>query len=640
MIQVHQNRKSRYVSTVTFVVSTLLMLLVFFFEMVSQIAAGTVSYLLISLITLWLLRTTRLILLTGAISTVFLFSTFFLPFVHSDIDPGIVVNRIIAIIVVWLAVISTFRFRRLYRDEQTERTQLRALVKHANEGILLFDKAGRIFVANPAAERIFGYEQGELASRTIDDLVPSRSSRAHAAHVRGFLENPSARSMGRNLKGRRKDGSEFHVDVSLSHFYDGSDLVVMAFVLDATERVEHEALIQANLKLVNAYNQELEVKVKQRTAELEAANRELIKSQAVYHSMARNFPDGFIGIMDHNLKYVLVDGQELNNLGKGLGADMHDGVFDRIHNTIVTYNNGVIGKVFNGETVSFDVEIDGTFYNTSAVPIAGPDSAINECVVVVKNISAQKNLERELVKTLEKEKELSALKSRFVTMASHEFRTPVTTILTSAFLLEHYTGQQLENEKKKHLDRIKRSVHGITELLNDFLSLGKLEEGVVQATYKPVNLKEFGEELLQEVSLVKKENQQIAFEFQGRESDVFIDKQLVRNILLNLLSNAIKYSPVSSTIGMKIAVTGDQIELKVSDQGIGIPEEEQKFVFRRFFRAKNATDIQGTGLGLNIVKRYVKLLKGRIEFQSKSPGGTVFTVTLPVGTPAPIDLEA
>ncbi|MFZ6014412.1 MAG: sensor histidine kinase, partial [Bacteroidota bacterium] len=184
--------------------------------------------------------------------------------------------------------------------------------------------------------------------------------------------------------------------------------------------------------------------------------------------------------------------------------------------------------------------------------------------------------------------------------------------------------------KKKHLERIKRSVHGLTELLNDFLSLGKLEEGIVQVVFKPINLRVLGEELLQEVSLIKKEDQKVVFEFNGDEAEILIDKHLVRNILLNLLSNAIKYSPVSSTITLTISVTFKNVKLKVSDQGIGIPTDEQKFIFKRFFRANNTSDIQGTGLGLNIVRRYVKLLNGQIKFHSQVNKGTVFIVTLPL----------
>lgn len=392
---------------------------------------------------------------------------------------------------------------------------------------------------------------------------------------------------------------------------------------------ENKALIEANLVTTRDHSKALDAMVKQRTAELEAMNQKLVKSQMLYRSMARNFPDGIIGVMDQDMKYLLVDGKGLAALGLDAATVIGDRIFDSIHQAMTTYAEGALKKVFHGETISFDLEIEGKYYNVSSTPINHSAGPIKEILVVIKNVSSQKQLERELVRTLAREKELNSLKSRFVTMASHEFRTPLTTILSSAFLLENYTGDRLESEKKKHIDRIKRSVHGLTDLLNDFLSLGKLEEGMVEVSYKPIKLRDFVAELLQEVSLVKKEGQQIVMEFRGDQDEILMDRQLLRNILLNLLSNAIKYSPVASTIGLEVTTVPHKLKLSVRDEGIGIPVAEQRYIFKRFFRANNTSDIQGTGLGLNIVKRYVKLLKGNIYFNSVLNKGTTFTVTLP-----------
>lgn len=392
---------------------------------------------------------------------------------------------------------------------------------------------------------------------------------------------------------------------------------------------QQEALIKANLAMIRDRSEALEGMVKQRTADLEAMNQKLVRSQLLYRSMAHNFPDGIIGVLDQDMKYLLVDGKGLAELGLDPETVIGDRLFDDIHKAMTTYAEGALKKVYQGERISFDLDIDGKYYNISAVPIDHSAGPIKEILVVIKNISSQKKLERELVKNLVREKELNSLKSKFVTMASHEFRTPLTAILSSAFLLENYTGARLENEKKKHIDRIKRAVHGLTDLLNDFLSLGKLEEGIVDVAYKPMKLNEFVEEVLQEVSLVKKEHQQIVMEFHGDNDEIMMDRQLLRNILLNLLSNAIKYSPVASRIGLMIELTSREMVLKVSDEGIGIPVGEQRYVFKRFFRANNTSDIQGTGLGLNIVKRYVKLLKGRISFTSVLNKGTTFIVRLP-----------
>lgn len=622
--------KTNSTPTFSFLAGITLMLAILLSEIFFRIAAGTAAYVLVSLLMLWYIRTSRFIVVAGIVSSLFLLGIFLFRFISVESGATLTANRVMSLLAVWVAVLFTLHFRKIYKQERRQNVRLRALVENAGEGILLVDSREKILVANPAAEKIFGYSDGELFSRTINDLIPQAYSKSHSKYVQDFLNTPAPRAMGRKLKGVKKDGSEFYVDISLSHFYDGPELVVIAFILDATDRVDHEELIQANLKMMSDYSQELELKVRQRTAQLESANQELLKSQALYHSIASNFPDGFIGVMDRDLKYILVGGKGLHELGLNPVSVLGDRVFDSIHDTITSYAEGALIKVFDGEIVSFDIDIAGKYYNVSAVPIAEGASSIKEILVVVKNVSAQKNLERELVKTLAKEKQLNTLKSRFVTMASHEFRTPLTTILSSAFLLENYTGQQLESEKRKHLDRIKRSVHGLTELLNDFLSLDKLEEGVIQVVYKPVYLKQFFEDILQEISLIKKENQKVVFEFSGDEAEVLMDKQLVRNILLNLLSNAIKYSATSGTIGLTVLVVVKSIKIKVSDHGIGIPPEEQQLVFNRFFRASNTSEIQGTGLGLNIVKRYVKLLKGRVRFQSRLDKGTIFTVTLPL----------
>lgn len=593
-------------------------------------AAGAAAYVLVSLLLLWYIRTSRFIVFAGIVSSLFLLGIFLFHFINAGPDATLTANQVMSLLAVWVAVLFTLHFRKLYQRERKQNVRLRALVENAGEGILLVDSREKILVANPAAEKIFGYSHGELFSKTIDDLIPPQHSKSHSKYVQNFVTAPEPRPKGRKLKGIKKDGSEFYVDISLGHFYEGTELIVIAFILDATDRMNHEELIRANLKMMSDYSRELELKVRQRTAELESANQELLKSEMLYQSIATNFPDGFIGVMNRDLKYILVGGKGLHELGLNPVSVLGDRIFDSIHDTITTYAEGALLKVFNGEIVSFDIEITGKYYNVSAVPIEEGGSGIDEILVVVKNVSAQKSLERELVKTLAKEKQLNILKSRFITIASHEFRTPLTTILTSAFLLENYTGQQLEGEKRKHLDRIKRSVQGLTELLNDFLSLDKLEEGIIQVSCKPVYLKQFVEDILQEVLLLKKENQKVVSECGDDEAEVLMDKQLVRNILLNLLSNAIKYSPTSGIIGLKISVTEKNIRIKVSDQGIGIPAEEQQFVFNRFFRASNTSEIQGTGLGLNIVKRYVKLLKGKVRFQSRLGKGTIFTVTLPL----------
>ncbi len=232
----------------------------------------------------------------------------------------------------------------------------------------------------------------------------------------------------------------------------------------------------------------------------------------------------------------------------------------------------------------------------------------------------------ELVQALNREKELSLMKSRFVSIASHEFRTPLSAILSSASLIEQYAETGHHEKRLRHTRRIKSAVGNLTTILGDFLSLEKLEEGIVTPTARPIDLPALICDILEETSLIAKKDQRINYTHEG-ENEVVLDEHMVHNVLLNLLSNAIKYS--DKNIELRTYVTPLQVSFTVSDKGIGIPEADQENLFGKFFRAGNVLNIEGTGLGLNIVKRYVELMGGTIGFSSRQNEGSTFTVQLP-----------
>ena len=243
---------------------------------------------------------------------------------------------------------------------------------------------------------------------------------------------------------------------------------------------------------------------------------------------------------------------------------------------------------------------------------------------------ALKRNEEELRKALEREKELSELKSRFVSMASHEFRTPLTTIASSSELIKLYTDTEQQLKREKHLHRIQSAVTNLTGILGDFLSLSKLEEGKISNVPSPVNLLALLEESIDDVHVLLKSGQTIHREFKHLDQEAMIDNKILKNILLNLLSNAIKYSDAGSTVSLKARLEKGLLKVRIQDEGIGIPESDQKHLFSRFFRADNALNIQGTGLGLNIVHRYLELLEGEIHFESTEGVGTTFSFMVPV----------
>lgn len=235
--------------------------------------------------------------------------------------------------------------------------------------------------------------------------------------------------------------------------------------------------------------------------------------------------------------------------------------------------------------------------------------------------------EAELRLALIKEKELSELKSRFVSMASHEFRTPLTSILSSAAIIGKYEKEEQQPNREKHINRIKSSVANLTGILNDFLSLSKLEEGRVEVHLSELNLDLLCQEVIEDTKGLLKSDQLITHTVNGDNPHVIVDERILRNILFNLISNAIKYS--DKDIGCQISFEKDYFQFEIKDKGIGIPAEDQKYLFTRFFRAGNVTNIQGTGLGLNIVKRYVDILNGEISFISEHEVGTTFIVKIP-----------
>jgi PAS domain S-box-containing protein len=247
-----------------------------------------------------------------------------------------------------------------------------------------------------------------------------------------------------------------------------------------------------------------------------------------------------------------------------------------------------------------------------------------------ETVQALQLAKEEVSFSLVKEKELGQLKSRFVSMASHEFRTPLSAIQLSASLIEKY-ALPFENENiRKHVAKIKNSVGNLTTILNDFLSLEKLEAGKVQPAFTYFDVVKLSEEITEEMQMVAKQNQNIIYQHTGTSGIINLDPNLLKNCVINLIANAIKYSGENTFIEFNTEVTGQQCIITIKDNGIGIPDTDQKHLFEAFFRAHNTGNIPGTGLGLNIVARYTSLMNGQIEFSSDINQGTLFTITFPI----------
>lgn len=410
--------------------------------------------------------------------------------------------------------------------------KLRAIINTAIDGILTIDQRGIIEDMNPAAATLFGYTTEEVTGQNIKMLMPEPYHSEHDNYLHRYNETkiPHIIGIGREVSGRRKDGSIFPFRLAVSEVILNDRVIFTGVVHDISDIKEAQDKIQQ-------LNKKLEQKVVDRTYELE-----------------------------------------------------------KVVNQLLSTNRSLEDEITNRKQTE-------------------------------KKLTQS---QRELNEALSKEKELSEMKSRFVSMASHEFRTPLSSILSSAALIGRYDKTDQQKNREKHTNRIKSAVANLTGILNDFLSLSKLEEGAVETRPTVISLENLCVSVQEDTRSLLKAEQQINHRIQGEPRVVIVDERILRNILFNLISNAIKYS--SEDIYCTITFKEKTFEIKIKDSGIGIPEEDQKYLFTRFFRAGNVTNIQGTGLGLNIVKRYVEILGGEISFESKHEEGTTFFVTIPYGS--------
>lgn len=256
--------------------------------------------------------------------------------------------------------------------------------------------------------------------------------------------------------------------------------------------------------------------------------------------------------------------------------------------------------------------------------------SVSADITVAKHLEAERRrAETEIRHALTQEKELGDLKSRFISMTSHEFRNPLTVVLTSAQLLENFKHKLSEEKKLELLHRIQEAGKVMTHLLNNMLVLGRAEAGKLQVNLAPLNLAKFCRDLVEEMQLSVGIKHAIALSEKGDCTNTCMDENLLRHILTNLLSNAIKYSPPFSTVNFELSCQDGEAIFQINDEGIGISLKDQPRLFESFHRGENVGDIPGTGLGLTVVKKYVELHGGKITVVHNNGVGTTFTVTLP-----------
>lgn len=526
---------------------------------------------------------------------------------------------------------------------------LKALFDYATMGIIIADSSGIVIAINPFALNEFGYTESEVIGNKVEMLIPARFHQRHIAHRELYSHNPQTRPMGvgKDLFGVKKDGTEFPVEVSLGNYNSNGDHFVIAFISNITIRKKAEAEVE---KL----NNELEETVEIRTSDLKEALQKLEKSQqelqkaitfqkALLHNAGAMIisidPSGIIQSFNKEAEKELgYSAHEI--IGKQTPQIFHDP-------TLITKKanelSDELGKEISpGMEVFFAKARTGLYNENEWIYIRKDGSTIPVQLTVTSlrnekgeiigfmgiafNISARKKIEQELQQSLAKEKDLNDLKSKFVSMASHEFRTPLSTILSSSYLIEKYITTDDQPKREKHLHRIISSVSLLTDILNDFLSVGKIEEGKVQVRLSEFNVAELVKSTVAEMKGSLRKRQKIHYQHQGG-SDVRLDSSMLKHIVINLVSNASKFSPEGSSIDIRTHRRNHHLILSVKDHGMGISEDDQKHLMERFFRGTNAGNIQGTGLGLHIVSKYAELLNGKVECKSELEKGTEFMLT-------------
>lgn len=491
--------------------------------------------------------------------------------------------------------------------EEGLRLRDRAIDASSN-GIIIADATtpnGSIIYVNPAFERMTGYLSAEVIGKNF------RIFQSADIDQPGLRELSAAMQTGKActviLRNYRKDGSLLWNELNISPVYDHAGQLThyISIQTDITERKQAETALLVS---------------QQRLQYL------LTSSPAVIYTSQTFGEFGTLFISDNVTAMTGYEAREFTEDNNFWASHIHPedvaSVFHKLSNILERKNYKLEYRFLHK---------DGTYhwiYDQGRVVQDDINNPI-ERVGYLVDITERKQLEEYLKVALEKEKELSELKSRFVSMTSHEFRTPLSTILSSSELLEHYRHKWTEEKQLTHLHRIQTAVKRMTEMLNDILIIGKAEAGKLEFVPKSFDVVAYCRNLIEEIEL-NLTNHQVQFISEYESISCYMDDKLLGHILSNLISNAIKYSPAEHHVQVKFYCQNDCAVFEVQDWGIGIPPEDIAHLFESFYRAKNVGNILGTGLGLAIVKKCVDICQGQIFVSSTLGVGTLFTVNLPL----------
>ncbi len=534
-------------------------------------------------------------------------------------------------------------------------TQLfHSLFKHAGCGIIVADAAGTIIYVNGVAQRQFAWPDSEFVHKQIGQFFPADFDNRYFAWEKNVATGTVPDGDGLVVSCISNGGHELILEVSISSICL-SDIDFKVYYLSdlGDKQKTEESLIRLNAELeqkVQDRSHSIAFMVEQLSDQIKETQRKESALQRAnnYLTNVWNFAGAIILVYDTAGVIQFVNPAAEKALGYTAAELIGLHTATMFHEEEELQKRSEEYGELLGRPIQPDFEVfvaanalgrnidqewqfvrsNGTkfFVSLSITGLKDLYNNVTGYLGIAIDITEKKKSEIELLAALRKEKELNELKSRFVSMASHEFRTPLSAVLSSAYLLSRYIKAEEQPQRDKHIQNIVSSVTSLTEILNDFLSVGKIEEGNINPHFTEFDVKELIEKIIKEVNHLLKENQTITYVHDGSDTVIYLDPSMLKHIIRNLLSNAIKFSTDESVVEVHSDKTGNIFTLCIKDYGIGIPESEHGNLFNIFFRSSYATNIQGTGLGLHIVKKYVELMGGNIDFKSAIGQGAEFTI--------------
>jgi PAS domain S-box-containing protein len=519
------------------------------------------------------------------------------------------------------------RKRAQQRILQSEK-DYRLLFENAREPIILIRPENEIIIeANQRACSVYGYKRAELIGSPLD--IISYSGQTETS--KKFENLKEQNSVNFETVHFRKDGKELYFEISASVTEYRGEQVILTFNRDITDRVLAERKLQD-------YKEKLEKLVLERTEKLESTNKRLfhkieklteadlrIQSQVEFFKTLINTIPIPVFLKNKEDKY-----SDCNTVFEEFFGISKENIIGKNRINLTPLEKGHINNKDGFET--HVVDKNGQIHEVIVYQtiLIGKDKVIEGTVGIILDITQQKKMQEEIKKALESEKELSSLKTKFVSTISHEFRTPLTSILASTELLQRYNDKWTNEKKLEILKRIENSVLYMNEMVSDVLTLNKAETGRMLFNPAKTDIIGISKIILEEIKLFATPEHRFVTKFSNKISNTILDERLIRHILNNLLTNAVKYSPNGGEIYFSIDRKNDQLEITIKDKGIGIAKEDQEKLFQPFFRGSNIENISGTGLGLSILHRAVSLHGGKIQINSEVNKGTEFIVIIPV----------